>query len=146
VGHACLKVAHGDTELLTDPWIDGPAYSDQWYHYPLPDRCARGAGTGREVDLPLGLADELRAHKARCRQSGPSERVFVNRSGRPQTIRNVEARIKTAISKANERLDELGIEPLSERVTPPLAAADLREPPVREGRRFSPGRRAARTH
>jgi hypothetical protein len=25
-------VAHGDTELLTDPWIDGPAYSDQWYH------------------------------------------------------------------------------------------------------------------
>lgn len=38
VGHACLKVTHGDTRLLTDPWIDGPAYSDQWYHYPLPDR------------------------------------------------------------------------------------------------------------
>lgn len=38
VGHACLKVTRGDTRLLTDPWIDGPAYSDQWYHYPLPDR------------------------------------------------------------------------------------------------------------
>jgi hypothetical protein len=38
VGHACLKVTHGDTKLLTDPWIDGPAYTDQWYHYPLPDR------------------------------------------------------------------------------------------------------------
>jgi integrase len=39
-------------------------------------------------------------------------------SGRPQTIRNVEARIKTAVSRANERLEELAIEPLSERVTP----------------------------
>lgn len=76
------------------------------------------AGTGREVDLPLGLADELRAHKARCRRTGPSDRVFVNRSDRPQTIRNVEARIKTAIADANERLDRLGIEPLSARVTP----------------------------
>jgi hypothetical protein len=38
VGHACLKVTHGDTKLLTDPWIDGPAYTEQWYHYPLPDR------------------------------------------------------------------------------------------------------------
>ena len=38
VGHACLKVTHGDTKLLMDPWIDGPAYTEQWYHYPLPDR------------------------------------------------------------------------------------------------------------
>ena len=38
MGHACLKVTHGDTQLLMDPWIDGPAYTEQWYHYPLPDR------------------------------------------------------------------------------------------------------------
>ncbi len=104
------------------------------------------AGTGREVDLPLGLADELRAHKARCRRTGPSERVFVNRSDRPQTIRNVEARIKTAIGGANLRLEELGIEPLERAGHPALAEADLRQPPVREGRRFGPGGRATGPH
>jgi integrase len=44
--------------------------------------------------------------------------VCVNRAGRAQTKRNVAARLKTAISKANERLDELGIEPINERITP----------------------------
>jgi hypothetical protein len=38
VGHACLKVTHGETTLLTDPWLAGPAYTAQWYLYPLPDR------------------------------------------------------------------------------------------------------------
>lgn len=38
VGHACLKVSHGDTKLVTDPWLDGPAYSQQWYQYPPVDR------------------------------------------------------------------------------------------------------------
>jgi integrase len=76
------------------------------------------AGTGRVVDLPLGLADELRVHKARSEQARPGDPVFVNRDGRRQTIRNVEARIKTAIRRANVRLAELGIEPISERVTP----------------------------
>lgn len=37
LGHACLKIAHGETKLLTDPWLDGPAYTQQWYQYPLPD-------------------------------------------------------------------------------------------------------------
>jgi integrase len=76
------------------------------------------AGTGREVDLPLGPADELRAHRARCRGARPSDPVFVNQRGRRQTVRNVEKRIKTAIRKSNLRLTELGIEPISERVTP----------------------------
>jgi integrase len=44
--------------------------------------------------------------------------VLVNRKGPPQTIRNVEARIKTAIRRASRRLGELGIEPSGGRVTP----------------------------
>jgi hypothetical protein len=38
LGHAGLKIKHGETTLLTDPWLSGPAYEEQWYPYPLPDR------------------------------------------------------------------------------------------------------------
>jgi hypothetical protein len=38
IGHACLKITVGGLRLLTDPWLDGPAYTRQWYPYPLPDR------------------------------------------------------------------------------------------------------------
>src|SRR2546422_4105023 len=41
VGHACLKITVGGLRILTDPWLSGPAYSRQWYPYPLPDRSAR---------------------------------------------------------------------------------------------------------
>jgi hypothetical protein len=44
--------------------------------------------------------------------------MFMNGDGRPQTIRNAEAQTKTVIRHANRRLAELGIEPISERVTP----------------------------
>jgi integrase len=76
------------------------------------------AGTGRAVDLPLGLREELADHKARGAATAPRDPVFANGGGRRQTIRNVEARLKTAIRRANARLGELGIEPISGRVTP----------------------------
>ena len=38
IGHACLKIAVGRLRLLTDPWLNGPAYARQWYQYPVPDR------------------------------------------------------------------------------------------------------------
>jgi Beta-lactamase superfamily domain len=38
IGHACLKVSYAGTTLLTDPWLGGPAFAEQWYPYPLPDR------------------------------------------------------------------------------------------------------------
>lgn len=38
--------------------------------------------------------------------------------GQRQTVTNVDHRIKTAIRAANVKLSELGIEPISERVTP----------------------------
>jgi integrase len=44
--------------------------------------------------------------------------LFVSRSGKRQTVENVDRRIKTAIRAANLRLEELRIEAISERVTP----------------------------
>src|SRR5258706_2167954 len=41
VGHACVKITVGGLRILTDPWLEGPAYSRQWYPYPLPDRSLR---------------------------------------------------------------------------------------------------------
>ena len=32
--HACLEIAHGGFTLLTDPWLDGPAFLGAWAAYP----------------------------------------------------------------------------------------------------------------
>jgi integrase len=76
------------------------------------------AGTDRLVDLPGGLVDELSEWKARSPRTGRRQPVFVTRTGRRQEVSNVDRRLKTAIRRANQRLEELGIEPISERATP----------------------------
>jgi integrase len=72
----------------------------------------------REVDLPLALREELGDYKARSEAIGASDPVFANREGRRQTVSNVERRLKTAVRGANERLAKLGIEAISDAVTP----------------------------
>jgi integrase len=72
----------------------------------------------RQVDLPIGLAEELGELKARSARSGPSDPVFVNKEGRKQTKRNLQCRLKSAIKRANVTLDEAGIELLSSEVSP----------------------------
>ncbi len=70
----------------------------------------------RQVDLPEALRAELAAHKARTRRrDGP---IFPNRNGQRQSVSNVERRMKTAIRRANVRLDRLGIRPIDEAATP----------------------------
>jgi integrase len=107
VGEACA-LTWRDVNLATGSLIVGKAKTD--------------AGTGREVDLPLGLADELRAHKAGAARTGPDDPVFLSgpRNGRRarQTPDNVGRRLKTAIGRANPTLAAAGIEPISERVSP----------------------------
>jgi integrase len=76
------------------------------------------AGRGRQVDLPLGPLDELAALKARSAHTGPGEPVFVTRRGSRQTRTNVARRLKAAIRRANLKLEEIGIESISERVSP----------------------------
>lgn len=77
----------------------------------------------RQVDIPLGPLEELiEWRQRRPEYEGQGERTFVTHpSNGPvsrQTARNVQAQLKRAIKRANERLVELGIEPISERVTP----------------------------
>jgi integrase len=81
-------------------------------------RAKTDAGTDREVDLPGGLVEALSEWRARTPRSAAGDPVFVSRSGRRQTDTNVDHRLKTAIKAANERLCELDIEPISERVSP----------------------------
>lgn len=70
----------------------------------------------RQVDLPEALRRELAAHKLRARRTeGP---IFPNRNGQRQSVSNVERRMKTAIRRANARLDQRGIRPIDEAVTP----------------------------
>lgn len=83
------------------------------------DEAKTEAGAGRVVDLSVGLRDELATLKASRRRVAPDDPVFTARgTSSRQTPSNVGRRLKTAIRRANERLDKLGIEPISERVTP----------------------------
>ncbi|MGH2964380.1 MAG: tyrosine-type recombinase/integrase [Solirubrobacterales bacterium] len=80
------------------------------------------AGSGRQVELPLGAMDELRAWWARTPSHDADDPVFVagpyrGRYSR-QTKDNVGRRLKVAIRKANPKLIKVGIDPISERVSP----------------------------
>lgn len=79
------------------------------------------AGT-RTVDLPGGLLDELKVHKACSSRTAPAAPVFATRgySGEPsrQHVDNVRRRLKTAIKRANPVLVEAGVEEIADRVSP----------------------------
>jgi integrase len=72
----------------------------------------------REVDLPSGLATELWTLAATSLRTEPDDPVFIGTQGTRQTPSNVGRRLKSAIRKANVELERLGIEPISDRVTP----------------------------
>jgi integrase len=76
------------------------------------------AGAGRRVDMPGGLVDELAEWRARSPRTEASDPVFVTRHHTPQTKDNIGRRLKGTIKRANEQLARLGIEPISERVSP----------------------------
>ena len=92
-------------------------------------RAKTDAGSYREVDLTAGLVEELTEWKVwsapvltrwKKQHPGGGEPVFLSshRQLRRQSAANVARRLKTAIKTASRRLVELGIEPISDRVTP----------------------------
>jgi integrase len=112
-----------------------------------------GAWAGREVDLPVGLREELATWRGRSPRTEPDDPVFV--SGRPrygrharQTPRNAQARLATAVKAANRQLAEFGIEPIGKvsphslRRTYASLRTALRDDPVYIAERL--GRRDAR--
>lgn len=76
----------------------------------------------REVDMPMGLREELATWRARSPRTARRDPVFVSRArnGRHsrQTPRNAQARLRTAIKAANKALAKEKIEPIPESVTP----------------------------
>jgi integrase len=80
-------------------------------------RAKTDAGSWREVDLPTGVVEALTEWRA-YRPAGASDPLLVGPRGERQSVTGVAQRLKAAIKAANERLAELGIEPISERVTP----------------------------
>jgi integrase len=93
-------------------------------------RAKTDAGSYRQVDLPSGLVNELTERWVRstddlarwkARNPDQGSPVFLSAHAgriRRQSAANVARRLKTAIKHANRKLDKLGIEPISERVTP----------------------------
>jgi integrase len=93
-------------------------------------RAKTDAGSYGEVDLSDGLREELTEWKMRSagllarwqeQQGSKAEPMFLSAHAgrvRRQTSANVARRLKTAIKHANTKLDQLGIETVSDRVTP----------------------------
>ena len=91
-------------------------------------RAKTDAGSYRQVDLPGGLVDELTEWKmdsaerlATWKAEHPDDPVFLSAHAgriRRQSSANIARRLKTAIKTANVKLDKLGVEPISDRVTP----------------------------
>ena len=75
------------------------------------------AGSWRELDLPGGVVEVLTEWRA-FRRAAPSDPLFVGPRGGRQSVTSLAQRLKRAIKDGNERLAELGIEPISQRVTP----------------------------
>jgi integrase len=80
-------------------------------------RAKTDAGSWREVDLSSGVVETLTEWRAH-RPAGAGDPLFATRRGRRPPVEGVAQRLKGAIRGANKRLAELGIEPISERVTP----------------------------
>jgi integrase len=97
--------------------IPGPAQTSDDDKASMIREAKTDAGV-RSVDAPLALRELLADHKARHPRVGPGDPVFPNRAGRRQTVSNVERRLKTVVRRANQRLAELGIQAISEDVTP----------------------------
>jgi len=72
----------------------------------------------RRVEIPLALREELANHKARRKQTGSRDPVFVNRDGRRENVSNLGRRVKTVVRRAEARFDALGIGRASSTMTP----------------------------
>jgi integrase len=97
-------------------------------------------GEGREVDLPVGLREELATWRARSPRTASGDPVFISRAREGQhsrqTPRNVQARLTTAVKAANVKLGAEDIEPIGKisphslRRTYASLRAALRDDPV----------------
>lgn len=72
--HACLLIDTSDVRIATDPWFDGPAYSEQWYVFPKPVN-TEAVGTADVILISHAHEDHFHARTLR-RLPNKSARVF----------------------------------------------------------------------
>lgn len=59
VGHACLEIEANGLRIVTDPWWEGPAYTNQWFPWPTPQPAGLEQRTVDYVYLSHGHEDHL---------------------------------------------------------------------------------------
>jgi Beta-lactamase superfamily domain len=71
--HACLLIDTGDTRIVTDPWLNGSAYADQWFVFPKPVDTDRA----RQADvILLSHGHEDHMHGPTLESLPKSARIF----------------------------------------------------------------------
>jgi L-ascorbate metabolism protein UlaG (beta-lactamase superfamily) len=74
ISHACLLIDTGDVRIATDPWFDGPAYSQQWYVFPKPVN-AEAVETADVIAISHGHEDHFHPKTLRT-LANKTARVF----------------------------------------------------------------------
>jgi hypothetical protein len=62
--HACLLIDTDDVRIATDPWFDGPAYSQQWHVFPKPVN-TRAVASADVILISHGHEDHFHARTLR---------------------------------------------------------------------------------
>ncbi|MCG3137063.1 MAG: hypothetical protein HJJLKODD_00905 [Phycisphaerae bacterium] len=73
IGHAALRIDTGDTIIVTDPWLMGPAYCGQWHLFPKPVN-ADIVWDAEVILISHGHEDHL--HEPTLRHLPKSARIF----------------------------------------------------------------------
>lgn len=71
--HACLLIDTGDLKIVTDPWLQGSAYSQQWHLFPKPVRLD-GLNNADVILISHGHEDHL--HEASLKTLPTRAKVF----------------------------------------------------------------------
>lgn len=70
IGHASIAIDVAGKHLVCDPWWNGPAYTGQWYHYPLPKVEAVDTESVDFIYISHGHEDHLHVptlrHMSKC--------------------------------------------------------------------------------
>ncbi len=61
ISHACLLIETADRRILTDPWLEGSAYADQWFVFPKPVADRAHLASADAILISHGHEDHMHA-------------------------------------------------------------------------------------
>jgi len=89
LSHACLRVTHGATTLIVDPWLKGSAYWRSWWNYPPVD--AERAGALRADYVYLSHIHWDHFHGPSLRALGKQTQILIPEDRYPRMIRDLRS-------------------------------------------------------